>query len=344
MRCYRIEMRASRWIAITAGVLVLTVSAGALAAGNYVYTSGTVAPCAINEDDLANKPEEFFTPAKGNGPFPGEGWDKWAGYDLSDWWMTDASYQAIEIPVAENIMLSAWWIAPSVFNGKSVIVTHGIGTSRRDFNALLPTSMLVKNGFHVLLIDSRDTGESTCTDGRHSAGQEESTDFAAVADWLIENKDIKASSLGMFGVSGGAIATSLVPAKTENVSAFAMEGTIFDFNAAATKEVEFQGFPGFLWTLALISAQLFHGVDLTETSAKQGIEAAGTRPMLILHGDQDQRLDYQSSVEFFSYAKSVGANITLETFVGADHTEGMLTETDRYASLLTGFFDEALTK
>lgn len=344
MRCYRIEMRASRWIAITAGVLVLTVSAGALAAGNYVYTSGTVAPCAINEDDLANKPEEFFTPAKGNGPFPGEGWDKWAGYDLSDWWMTDASYQAIEIPVAENIMLSAWWIAPSVSNGKSVIVTHGIGTSRRDFNALLPTSMLVKNGFHVLLIDSRDTGESTCTDGRHSAGQEESTDFAAVADWLIENKDIKASSLGMFGVSGGAIATSLVPAKTENVSAFAMEGTIFDFNAAATKEVEFQGFPGFLWTLALISAQLFHGVDLTETSAKQGIEAAGARPMLILHGDQDQRLDYQSSVEFFSYAKSVGANITLETFVGADHTEGMLTETDRYASLLTGFFDEALTK
>lgn len=337
-------MRASRWIAITAGVLVLTVSAGALAAGNYVYTSGTVAPCAINEDDLANKPEEFFTPAKGNGPFPGEGWDKWAGYDLSDWWMTDASYQAIEIPVAENIMLSAWWIAPSVSNGKSVIVTHGIGTSRRDFNALLPTSMLVKNGFHVLLIDSRDTGESTCTDGRHSAGQEESTDFAAVADWLIENKDIKASSLGMFGVSGGAIATSLVPAKTENVSAFAMEGTIFDFNAAATKEVEFQGFPGFLWTLALISAQLFHGVDLTETSAKQGIEAAGARPMLILHGDQDQRLDYQSSVEFFSYAKSVGANITLETFVGADHTEGMLTETDRYASLLTGFFDEALTK
>jgi len=52
-------MRASKWIAITAGVLVLTVSGGALAAGNYVYTSGTVVPCAINEDDLANKPESF---------------------------------------------------------------------------------------------------------------------------------------------------------------------------------------------------------------------------------------------------------------------------------------------
>ena len=337
-------MRASKWIAISAGVLVLTITGGALAAGNYVYTSGTVVPCAINEDDLANTPEAFYTPAKGNGPFPGEGWDKWAGYDLSDWWMTDVSYQAVEIPVSDEVTLSAWWIAPIESNGKSVIVTHGIGTSRRDFNALLPSAMLVKNGFHVLLVDSRDTGESTCTDGRHSAGQEESTDFAAVADWLIANKGIKASSLGMFGVSGGAIATSLLPAKTQNVSAFAMEGTIFDFNAAATREVEFQGFPGFLWQLALVSAQLFHGVNLTETSAMEGIEAAGERPMLILHGDIDQRLDYQSSVDFYNYARSVGANITLETFKGADHTEGMLTETDRYAALLAEFFDNSLSK
>jgi len=335
-------MRASKWIAITGTALVLTLAGGSLAVGNYVYTSGTVVPCAINEDDLENKPEQFYTPAVGNGPFSGDGWDKWAGYDLSNWWMTDVSYQAVEIPVAKNILLSAWWIAPTEPNGKNVIVTHGIGTSRRDFNALLPTSMLVKNGFHVLLVDSRDTGESTCTDGRHSAGQEESTDFAAVADWLIENKGISPSSLGMFGVSGGAIATSLLPAKTENVSAFAMEGTIFDFNAAATREVEFQGFPGFLWQLALISAQLFHGVNLTETSAMEGIEAAGQRPMLILHGDSDQRLAYQSSVDFYNYAKSVGADISLETFKGADHTEGMLSETERYALALASFFDKAL--
>jgi len=47
-------------------------------------------------------------------------------------------------------------------------------------------------------------------------------------------------------------------------------------------------------------------------------------------------------VDFYDYAKSVGSNITLETFEGADHTEGMLTETDRYASALVGFFDSSL--
>lgn len=332
----------TKWL-IAGGVTVALVAGAGLAVGDYVYTSGTVVPCAINDDDVNNTPEFFETPGPGNGPFEGAGWDKWVGHDLSEWWMTDVPYEAVTIDVGDGVNIAAWWITPIAGNGKTVMVTHGIGTSRRDFNALLPTGMLVKNGFNVLLMDSRDTGESTCTDGRHSAGQEESDDFAAVADWLVAEKNVKPESLGMFGVSGGAIATSLLPAKTDAVSAFAMEGTIFDFNAAATKEVEFQGFPGFLWQLALASAQLFHGVNLTETSVPDAIVAAGDRPMLVLHGNADQRLDYQSSVDFVQYATEVGSTVTLETFEGADHTEGMLTETERYARVLSDFFDAALT-
>lgn len=336
-------MKKRTLIVFIASGLTLLLAGGALAAGNYVYTSGTVVPCAINADDRDHTPEYFITPESGNGPFPGSGWDKWVGHDISEWWMVGVPYETVTIPVAEGVELAAWWITPEASNGKTIIVTHGIGTSRRDFNTLMPTGMLVKGGFNVLLVDSRDTGESTCTDGRHSAGQEESSDFAAVADWLVAERSIVPSSLGMFGISGGAIATSLVPAKTDAISAFAMEGTIFDFNAAATQEVEFQGFPGFLWQLALVSAQLFHGVNLTETSVPDAIVAAGQRPLLILHGDADQRLKYQSSVDFVAYAESVGANVKLETFEGADHTEGMLTETERYARQLTEFFDMSLS-
>jgi len=64
--------------------------------------------------------------------------------------------------------------------------------------------------------------------------------------------------------------------------------------------------------------------------------------MLILHGDADKRLEYQSSVDFYDYAVSVGVDIELETFENADHTEGMLTETNRYASALANFFDRSL--
>jgi len=64
--------------------------------------------------------------------------------------------------------------------------------------------------------------------------------------------------------------------------------------------------------------------------------------MLILHGEIDQRLDYQSSVDFVEYAESIGKSVQLETFVGADHTEGMLTEPQRYAKALSDFFDSSL--
>ena len=158
-------MKKSGWIGITAAALVLVISGGALAVGNYIYTSATVVPCAINDDDLANKPEEFYVPGSGNGPFPGPGWEKWVGHDISEWWMVGVPYEPVMIPVAEGVELSAWWITPIEGNGKTVIVTHGFGTSRRDYNTLLPAGMLVKSGFNVLLVDSRDTGESTCVDG-----------------------------------------------------------------------------------------------------------------------------------------------------------------------------------
>jgi dipeptidyl aminopeptidase/acylaminoacyl peptidase len=147
----------------------------------------------------------------------------------------------------------------------------------------------------------------------------------------------------MFGVSGGAIATAILPAKTDNVAAFALEAPIFDFKETAEKEVVYQGFPAFLWSLADTAAKL-QGVNLNETPIPTGIDAAGTRPILLLHGTKDQRLAYEGALKFFDYGKSVGANVRLETFEGADHTEGMLTETQRYSDALTSFFRQALGK
>jgi dipeptidyl aminopeptidase/acylaminoacyl peptidase len=333
-------MRARGWVALSLVATVLVVGGGALAVGDYVYREGTSVPCGINDDDLGNSPEEFYTPLEG--PFPGDGWNAWIDHDLSQWWLGDTPLETVTIPVAEDVTLEAWWIkAGYPAAQETVIVTHGYGTSRRDYNALLPSSMLAKAGFNVLLVDQRDTGNSTCVDGRHSAGQDESDDFAAVAQWLVTEKGIDPDQIGMFGVSGGAIATAILPAKTDNVAAFALEAPIFDFAQTARTEVAFQGFPPQLWQLADAAAKL-RGVDLNATPIPAGIDAAGERPILLLHGTADQRLAYEGAVKFLEYGQSIGADITLETFEGADHTEGMLSETERYNQALTSFFDRAL--
>ncbi|CAB4580427.1 unannotated protein [freshwater metagenome] len=335
-----LDMRARSWVAVVLGSLLAVGTGGALAVGDYVYREGTSVPCAINEDDLNNSPASFSTPLEG--PFPGEGWNKWIDYDLSEWWLPEIPVETVRIQVAPDVELEAWWIKASYPAAQeTVIVTHGYGTSRRDYNALLPSAMLAKDGFNVLLVDQRDTGNSTCVDGRHSAGQDESDDFAAVAEWLVLEKGIAPEKIGMYGVSGGAIGTAILPAKTQNVQAFALEAPIFDFAETAEREVVFQGFPAFLWQLADLAAKL-RGVNLNETPIPAGIEAAGDRPFLLLHGTEDQRLAYEGALKFRDYAESVGVSVQLETFEGADHTEGQLSETQRYADALTSFFDEAL--
>jgi dipeptidyl aminopeptidase/acylaminoacyl peptidase len=320
--------------------LLIVGGGGALALGDYVYRTGTSVPCEVNEDDLANTPEGFYTPEEG--PFPGEGWAKWVGYDLSEWWLSDIPIETLQIPVSDDVTLEASWIKAGYPNSEeTVIVTHGYGSSRRDYNALLPASMLALEGFNVLLVDQRDTGNSTCVDGRHSAGQDESDDFAAVAEWLVMEQGISPEKIGMFGVSGGGIATAILPAKTENVRAFAIEAPIFDFADTAKAEVEFQGFPAFLWQLADVAARI-RGVDLNETPIPAGITAAGDRPILLLHGTDDQRLAYAGAVKFKEFGESQGIDVRLETFEGADHTEGMLLETKRYQAALVSFFRDAL--
>jgi len=64
--------------------------------------------------------------------------------------------------------------------------------------------------------------------------------------------------------------------------------------------------------------------------------------MLIMHWGIDVRLDSQESTNFKAYANEVGTHVELITFNNNHHTEGMLTETERYRNELVGFFDTKL--
>ena len=124
--------------------MVLVLGGAGLAVGDYVYTSGTKLPCSVSSDALDNYPDNFVPSTYNSGPFRGSSWNKWVRYDLSKWWLTGVPYQVEEIEVAPDVVLNTWWIAPEYpSTKKTVIVTHGIGSSKKDYNALLPTSMLV---------------------------------------------------------------------------------------------------------------------------------------------------------------------------------------------------------
>ena len=327
------------------GVAVLVAFAGLLGVGDYVYRTGTKVFCGIHTDHAANTPTRFVTPGQGRGPFRGSGWDRWVGHDLSAWWVPDIPVETVQIrDPYRAVTIAGWWMTPDFPSTKAtVIVVHGIDSSRHNFDTLMPAAMLARAGFNILLIDLRDQGETTCEDGRHSAGQDESDDILTAAYWLKSVKAIPLSRLGVHGVSGGALAALIVAAKNPEIAAFSLEAPVFDFNKAATHEVEYQGFPGFLWRAAYWAARI-RGKDLMAVTPADGISRMDQRPVQVLHGTADSRVAYNNARELVRFASARGQQVALHSFEGADHIEGLLLEPDRYQAILVDFFESTLKR
>lgn len=334
---------ADRKTARSISVVVLLAGTIFLAVGDYIYRSGTSVTCGFPTSQSQNNPAEFHPPGAGRGPFRGPGWNRWVGYDLSRWWFPDIPVELVYIDAPKGpVRLEAWWIAAADPPRKpTVIMAHGLNSSRRDFNILMPTSMLVRHGFNVLMIDLRDQGGTTCQDARHSAGQDESDDILTAANWLKTKKAIPLERTGVHGVSGGALAAIIAAAKNPVLAAFSLDSPIFDFDRAAAHEVAYQGFPGVLWRAAYWSARL-RGIDLMAVSPSDGLNAMGHRPVQVFHGNLDSRVPYHNALALMAYAQETGVHAILHTFEDADHTEGLLIDPERYERELTRFFSASL--
>ncbi len=336
-------MRTVRLLLKTGIVLALLAGLGMLGVGDYVYRTGTAVFCGIHPYHAGNTPAHFETPGAGQGPFKGVGWDRWVGHDLSSWWIPDLPVETVRIRDPQrSVTISGWWITPTFPDSKAtIIVAHGINSSRHNFDTLMPAAMLARAGFNILLIDLRDQGETTCEDSRHSAGQDESDDIVTAAYWLKSAKAVPLSQVGVHGVSGGALAALIAAAKNPEIAAFSLEAPVFDFNKAATHEVEYQGFPGFLWRAAYWAARV-RGKDLMAVTPADGLARLGERPVQVLHGTADSRVAYQNAIDLVASAETTGAKVVLHAFEQADHTEGLLLEPRRYETALIDFFSGAL--
>ena len=100
-----------------------------------------------------------------------------------------------------EIELSSWWVENDL-SQPTIILLHGVTSSKFSPDILLPMGMLNKSGFNILAIDFRDHGESTCEDGFYTAGQNETDDVVAAISWL-KDKGVKSSNIGLYGSSLG---------------------------------------------------------------------------------------------------------------------------------------------
>ena len=313
---------------IIAFVLALFIG-GYFFAGYYVYSQAASVTCEVWEGDKSNRPDEFSLAEKN------------VSWNPSQYFID--SYETVNIPVeGTDVVLNSWWME-SQNNGPAIIVLHGLTSSKYSPDMLLVAGMLYENGFNVLAIDMRDHGDSTCEDGHHSAGQKESDDVVASINWLIDEKNIPPSKIGIYGSSLGALVALLTPAKSNNFEAMALVDAPFDFETLVREELTYQGFPPILFEPLYHYVLLFERIDLLENSPAASLENSKKQPILIFNGLQSDRVLPHHTDDLIESAISNGIETQIHRYeVG--HTRVMYDYPEEFADLLIEIFSNELNK
>lgn len=307
-------------------LLVLLIG-GYFGVGYYVFGIAASVPCEVWIEEAENKP------------------DNWSLGDKADWDPSDyfiENYREVSIFADDGeIELKSWWVENNLSN-PTIILLHGLTSSKNSPDILLPMGMMNKSEFNLLAIDMRDHGESTCEDGFYAAGQNETDDVVAAIDWLI-NKGISPSNIGIYGNSLGALVGLMTPAKTNEFGSIAVIDPPVDFETLVREEMSYQGFPTFLWEPIYHYALVFKRINMLKDIPEEALSKGNKQPLLIFSGLQSDRVLPHHSDDLVDIAKANDIDYNIYKYDGMGHTQILYFYTEEYSQLLTDFYKSTLS-
>lgn len=318
-----------RLVIVLAAVLVLAVVAY-LVLGYMVYdaTANIAGKC---EKRMDNRPDSFKLDVV-----------DWPEFDYTPYFIP--KYEEVRFPSrAEGIEISGWYMEADP-NAPTVVIVHGIGACKYSVEALMPASMLYRNGLNALAIDVRDAGDSTFEDGHTAIGNEEYLDALGAFDWLVNEKGLPAEKVGLLGNSlGGATAMNAFAAEPR-VAALFLNSPFSNLPQVINEELQRQGYPTILQPATLLMARLVSGDNLTERSPLEGMDQHGGRPIFIVHSLDDPRVSVSHTQQLEARGKELGANVTVWYLPSAKHVAGYITYPEEFEQKLVNFFRGALAE
>lgn len=323
----------ARKVMIVVGALLLLLPIAAyLTIGWQIYITLAVAEPGYG-DQTGHSPAQFNVT-----------WDEYEEMDTSPYFMDNFSAFTIQSRT-EGIELSGWWV-PADENitqpASTIIILHGVRSSKANYQVLMSAGMLHRNGFNTVMIDLRDHGMSTVEDNRVSIGTKEYIDVMSLVDWLIENKSIPEHKIGMLGNSMGAGTAAITFGQDTRIHAVALDSGYLNLDEIVEEELARENYPTWLFGGALFSAWMFGGETLLDPSPTSAFENAGQRPILIIHGTTDDRVDVHHSEDMLVLAEELDVNATAWIVEDAGHVESQLLHPEEYEQRIVSFFDSAL--
>ena len=284
------------------------------------------------DEHLANRPDNFALHPE---------WP--ADFDVTPYFMT--GYETVKFPSRDpGIEVAGWWIParPPDPAARTVILVDGLGGCKNSIAVLVPAGMLRRNGFNVLLIDLRDTGDSTFQDGRSTIGNEEYRDALGAWDWLVTEKRIDPKRIGLFANSLGGANANYAFSEEPRIAALFLQSTFGNLQQIISAELARSGYPTFLAPAALAMGSVVTGENLFARSPVETIRNAAGRPVYIVHTEADTRIDIGQSKQLAAAAQTAGAKVTTWFPENGEHVQTPAIYPEEFEQRLLGFFREAL--
>ncbi|MDP6823204.1 MAG: alpha/beta fold hydrolase [Dehalococcoidia bacterium] len=215
-----------------------------------------------------------------------------------------------------------------------VILVHGHAGERDESLRALPA--IDRAGMSSLVIDYRnDAGTDEDPSGYYMYGVTEWRDLEAAVRYAL---DQGAKSIVPYGYSmGGGIVMSFMynSELTESVSGVVLDAPMLDLSRVIDQAASERHVPGFITSMARFITEQRFDIEFDDMAYLGAVDQLAA-PVLLFHGDSDDRVPVETSDELAGARPDI---VTYERVVGAEHVHAWNLDPGRYESAVESFLD-----
>jgi len=314
-------------------ILILTLILGLTGfyfLGRYAYFAAGTVSCGISGEysDLNNYPSNFSLD-----------WEKYPDLNLSPYFID--TFESFNVKDGE-VILSGWWF-DNPNSEKTVIVLHGVGSSKQSAGVLTSAGMLNKSNFDVVVFDYQDHGSSTCLDKVHGAGVHEAYNTSAVIDWLVEEKNKTKENIGLLGFSLGAMVALNTHGLSDNFSSSIVVDPPVDFDTILREELEFQGVPSIVASALRFFWFTKTGESIDALTPEKALSNGNLQELLIVSNLLDERVKPHHRDKLVSIAQKLGIPHSIKYYENYGHVENIWGSIDEWENTIKNYFNRTLS-
>ncbi|HST20805.1 MAG TPA: alpha/beta fold hydrolase [Blastocatellia bacterium] len=246
----------------------------------------------------------------------------------------------ITISSFDGTKLYGWWMATAI-DGPTIVVLHGVKKNRTD--VLRAGLALRQAGFNVLIFDGRAHGSS---EGRYvTYGFFERRDVEAAIEWLVSEKKIDRTRVGLAGESMGAAIALQVAAHNDWIRAVWADSPFASLRRVSEEFLRrVTHLPGavlnpVVWTTLQV-ANYRGGFDVRAVDPL-ALAAQIKCPVSLVHGTADQLIATAHSQNIFD---ALAGEKELWFVEGASHARSARYAKQEYSERLIRFFNDKLKR